>query len=390
MNRKLKYSFIGICSVVILLVAFFVFKEWQKSRPLFNINPLAFSDLPNWNTDKLSEVWPAFSRSCQKHKTLPKETVFLNGKPLSEWSEVCSLALSLKTPTEVEIRNFFETHFLPYKVASEGTSEGLFTGYYEPELKGSRTKYNQYIAPIYKRPSDLVMVEDLGIFRKDRQELKGMRIAGRVVDGNLRPYFTHAEIDKGALAGNELVWVEDPIDAFFVQIQGSGAIKLDTGETTRLTYAGTNGQPYTAIGKVLIERGELTRENVSMQSIRAWLKEHPTEAKTVMEENASFVFFTETKGEGPLGAEGVALTPGRSLAVDPVYISYGTPVWLDITYPEPESSRIQRLVIAQDKGGAIKGPIRGDVFWGTGVEAGELAGIMKSKGSYYILLPKSK
>lgn len=382
MKGKTK-SILIVGFLLLLLLGGYVFKTWKTTPAHFTLQAVSFKSLPHWESDTLSEAWPAFIRSCQKLSTLPKEAVFLNGSHASDWTLICSTAMTLGSPNTDTIRKFFETNFTPYKVSSGSETQGLFTGYYEPQVKGSREKSPQYPAPMYKRPADLVMVEDLGIFRKD---LKGMRIAGRVINGNLRPHFTHAEIDNGALKGDELLWIADPIDAFFIQIQGSAAVKLDNDETTRLTYAGTNGHPYTAIGRVLIEQQKMKKEEVSMQSIRAWLKDHPEEAKAIMHQNASFVFFAETKGEGPLGAQGVALTPGRSLAVDPVFIAYGTPVWLDTTHPEGKAP-LQRLVIAQDKGGAIKGHIRGDVFWGTGEEAGELAGSMKSKGSYYVLLP---
>lgn len=401
-NRLSVLSIIAMTLALGLLCIYAVSSFWQKTKPLtLQLSPISFQSLPYWKSDNISESWPAFIRSCKRILSLPKDTIFLNGQKASDWHEVCTLALKLKSPSEQTIRTFFETHFTAYKVTSNSNSEGLFTGYYEPQLLGSKTQNEQFQAPIYKRPSDLVMIEDLSIFRKEPEALKGMRIAGRVINGNLRPYYTHTEIDQGALKGNELLWVEDPVDAFFVQIQGSAAIKLNTGETTRLSYHGTNGHPYTPIGRVLVEKKLMKKEEVSMQSIREWLKNNPAQAKDIMLRNESFVFFSEITGDGPVGAQGVVLTPGRSLAVDPAFISYGTPIWLDAEHPLKQSqpqnqqggqlqsqARIQRLVIAQDKGGAIKGHIRGDLFWGTGNEAGELAGLMKSKGSYYVLLPK--
>lgn len=362
---------------VVLLTSFFLLSGCEKPKSAVEFHPVKFSELPNWNNDHLVEVWPAFIKSCQKIKSFSKAD--------NDWQKVCRLAIDLKNPSENSVRKFFVNNFTPYSVKAGKDKEGLFTGYYEPEVYGSRTRNEKYIAPLYQRPKDLIMVEDLGIFRS---ELRGMRIAGRLIGGNLRPYFTHAQIDQGALAGNELIWVEDPVDAFFIQIQGSTAVKLDSGELIHLNYAGSNGHPYTSIGNVLIEQKALAPKEVSMQSIRAWLKEHPDQIKNILYQNASFVFFKEIKREGPIGNQGVTLTPGRSMAVDPIYITYGTPLWLDIEHPEPGVRRIRRLVIAQDRGGAIKGPIRGDFFWGTGPEAGEFAGKMKSKGTYYVLLPK--
>ncbi len=332
----------------------------------FTLRPVSYSALPNWNKDHVAETWPAFLRSCNKLIRYQK------------WHAVCVQARNMQHPSDKAVRNFFETYFKPYQVKSGNHTEGLFTGYYEPEIHGSRTRSTRFNTAIYKRPDDLIMIEDLGIFRPD---LKGIRIAGRSVRGSLKPYYTHEQINKGALSGNELIWIEDPVESFFIQVQGSASVKLDNGESIRLVYAGTNGHAYTAIGTVLVREHGVASRHISMQSIRDWLKAHPAKSQEILQQNASYVFFTEMKGEGPIGDHGVVLTPGRSLAVDTRYIPHGTPVWLD-------TNNVKRLVIAQDKGGAIKGPIRGDLFWGTGDKAGELAGSMKAKGGYFILLPE--
>lgn len=370
--RSHQYLFILVMITLCLLTS------CGKTKPTFNLRAVSFNALPSWNQDHLTEAWPAFIRSCVKINEMPATANQI------KLQHVCNLAVALKDTSENNIRSFFETNFIPYKVSDGSHNEGLFTGYYEPVIKGSRSKTQEYQAPLYKRPNDLVMIENLGIFRND---LAGIRIAGRVLNGNLVPYFTHAEIANGAIVGNELAYVADPVDAFFIQIQGSAAIQLENGQMMRLTYDGTNGHPYTAIGKILVQQKALSLENVSMQSIRAWLKTHPMQTKDVLYQNASYVFFKESNANGPVGFEGVVLTPERSMAIDPVFIAYGTPIWVDITHPV-DKERIQRLVIAQDKGGAIKGPLRGDYFWGTGDKAGELAGVMKSKGTYYVLLPK--
>jgi membrane-bound lytic murein transglycosylase A len=229
---------------------------------------------------------------------------------------------------------------------------------------------------------------DLGEFRP---ELRGQRIAGNVVNGNLRPYPARAGINQGAIdnRADVLVWVDDAVDAFFLEIQGSGRVVLQDGRVLRLGYAAQNGQPYVAIGRTLIERGALTRETVSMQSIRAWLAANPAEARAVMETNPSYVFFRVLDGDGPLGAEGVALTPGRSLAVDRSLIAMGVPLWLDAQDPLSPDARIRRMMMAQDTGGAIRGAVRGDVFWGAGADAAERAGKMRSPGRYWLLLPQA-
>ncbi len=240
-----------------------------------------------------------------------------------------------------------------------------------------------------KRPADLVMVE-LGLFRP---AWRGERIAGRVENGQLKPYASRAEIERGALAqrGLELFWVDDAVDAFFLHIQGSGRVRLPDGTVARIGYDGQNGHPYVPIGRLLAERGALPRDEVSMQTIRAWLAAHLGEAAALMEENPSYVFFREIAGPadagGPLGAQGVALTAGRSLAVDRAFLPLGAPIWLDLEDPAEGNGRLRRLVVAQDTGGAIRGPVRGDLFWGFGPQAAERAGMMKDRGTYYILLP---
>ena len=215
------------------------------------------------------------------------------------------------------------------------------------------------------------------------------RLAGRVEGGRLKPYYDRAQIVDGALDGEgiEIVWVADPIAAFFLQIQGSGRVRLPDGEILRLGYSAANGRPYTAIGRVLVAEGALAREEVSLQSIRAWLRENPGEQRRIMDRNRSYVFFREIAGEGPIGTQGVPLTPGRSLAVDPRLMPLGVPLWIDTADPLDTARPLRRLVVAQDTGGAIRGAVRGDLFWGAGLDAEERAGRMRSPGRYHVLLP---
>ncbi|HWM93927.1 MAG TPA: murein transglycosylase A [Thermoanaerobaculia bacterium] len=349
------------------------------------LEPASFEELPGWREDDPSAALSALLRSCRRLLNQPL------GKPLGmagtagDWKPACEAASRVPSGGA---RAFFESHFQPFAV-NEG-QEGLFTGYYEPLLQGSRKRSDRYRVPLHVRPPDLVMV-DLGDFR---EELKGQRIAGRVEEGDLVPYPDRRAIEGGALAGEdlELVWVDDPVDAFFLQIQGSGRVRLAEGGEMRVGYAAQNGHPYFAIGKDLVERGALKVEEVSMQSIRGWLEENPELADDVMARNASYVFFEELRGEGPLGAQGVALTPGRSLAVDLKHWPLGVPVWLDARAPSPREGEpdrsFRRLVVAQDTGGAIRGPVRGDVFWGHGEEAAEVAGRMKHPGRMWVLLPR--
>jgi membrane-bound lytic murein transglycosylase A len=300
------------------------------------------------------------------------------------WRGPCARAADVPPGDDAAARRFFESEFTPYLAGNNNDVQGLFTGYYEPELRGALRRGGPYQTPILKRPSDLVMV-DLGRFRP---AWRGERIAGRVVHGDLVPFPTRAEIERGTLdtARLAIVWVDDPVDAFFLQVQGSGRVKLPGGSTVRLGYDGENGQPYVAIGKVLIDRGQLAPDAVSLQSIRAWIKAHPHDGAALMDENPSYVFFRVLPGGGPLGSEGVILTPGRSLAVDDRFIPLGAPLYLDAA---DKTGPVRRLVVAQDTGGAISGPVRGDVFWGFGHEAEALAGVMRATGRYYVLLPTS-
>ena len=307
---------------------------------------------------------------------------------VADWRPLCQ-ALGERPPTDAATARAFIEHWLtPFAAANGDTHEGLFTGYYEASLDGAREPSARFATPLYLRPDDLVSVS-LGDFRPD---LEGERIAGRVVDGRLVPYADRAAIVVGALDGRglELIWVDDPVDAFFLHIQGSGKVALSDGGSLRVGYAGQNGHSYTAVGRVLIARGEVSREDMSMQAIRAWLAANPDQAQALMNENRSYVFFAPIDGDGPLGAQDVVLTAGRSLAVDRRFVPLSVPVWLDSTAPDGRGGEqsLQRLLIAQDTGGAIRGPLRGDIFWGDGEAAAAIAGRMKSTGRAYLLLPR--
>ena len=378
----------------ILVLIFFLSGCGEEEKPaekekIMQLVPVAFSDLPGWAEDDLQTFAGAFERTCVRILRAPPE------KPLgplpeagtyADWRPACEKFLGLKDKTSANLRAFLEGSFSPYAVWLGEGNTGLFTGYYEAALKGSKTRGEPYTIPLHKRPADLVMV-DLGKFR---EELKGIRIAGRVTDGNLTPYETREQIVTGNWPHKDevLVWVDDPVDAFYVEIQGSGIVTLPDGSEMRIGYAGQNGHPYTAIGKELIARGALTKDNVSMQAIREWLAGHPDQAAEIMNINKSYVFFTEITGEGPLGGENVPLTPERSMAIDRSLFPYGLPFWLEAQHPLDQTKPIRRLMIGQDTGGAIRGAIRGDVFWGHGQEAEKHAGPMKSQGRYWVLLPK--
>ncbi len=364
----------------------------QPAAPRLLLEPARFDALPGWRDDAHGAALAGFLQSCRRLARLPDDRSLGAGGLAGEgrhWKPLCAEAAGLPSG-DAAARDFFERGFRPFQLSLAGGREGLFTGYYESALRGSRSRHGRYDVPLHVRPPELVMAH-LGRFRDD---LKGRRIAGRVVDGTLEPYFDRAAIVSGALAGRdlELVWVDDAIDAFFVQVQGSGRIDLDDGSVLRIGYAGQNGHPYFAIGRELVKRGALDRKTVSLQSIRAWLAAHPDEAAAVMNRNPSYVFFREMRAdEGPFGALGVPLTPGRSLAVDRQHIPLGVPLWFDGEAPDPaapETARpLRRLLMAQDVGGAIRGALRGDVFWGYGAEAERIAGHMKHRGRLSLLLP---
>ena len=355
---------------------------------------VGFSALPGWEEDEVAAALPALVRSCGVFGRQPPERAVAPaevGGVVADWQAACRGVERLPAGDGAAFRAFLEERFQPWAVANWRRREGLFTGYYEPLLHGSRRRRGRFSVPLYRRPGDIVSV-DLGKFR---EELRGQRVAGRLSGGELLPYHDREAIEGGALArrGLELLWVDDPVDAFFLHIQGSGRVQLAEGGSVRVGYAGQNGHAYTAIGRELIARGALAREEVSMQSIRAWLQAHPEEAAEVMRKNASYVFFRQLEGDGPLGSQGVVLTPGRSLAVDRSFLPLGAPVWLDGSMPslDPEGADepLRRLLVAQDTGGAIRGPVRGDVFWGFGPEAAERAGRMKHAGQLWLLLPRS-
>ena len=368
------------------------------------------ASLPGWAGDEVARALPALLRSCDRLTAQPADRVLKPvelGGTAGDWRPLCSALRALGASVgEEEVRDVIERELVAVPLSRADVPDaagrpgegggwarriGLFTGYFEPLLHGSRRRGERYNIPLYIQPPDLVSV-DLGRFRDD---LRGRRVAGRVRGRSLEPYDDREAIASGSLAGRglELVWVDDAVDAFFLHIQGSGRIELDDGTMFRVGYASQNGHPYHAIGRTLVDLGELMLDEVSLQSIDAWLRAHPDRAGEVMATNDSYVFFRQIRGEGPVGAQGVALTPERSLAVDRQHIPLGVPVWLDAMTPaatpdEPDERR-QWLLVAQDTGGAIRGEVRGDVFWGAGERAKSIAGRMAHRGRYWALAPRS-
>ena len=392
----------GFFVFFILLAGCAEFRPPLSSLPptvqTLNLTPVSYDGLLGWQQDEYTQAFATFLRSCNKIIKQPARGQmmpgFAAGKTI-DLQRVCRKALQANIEnSSLKVRLFFETWFKLYQVSDGTNKHGLFTGYYEPRLRGSRKRSSKYNVALYRRPPDLISV-GLGRFRKG---WLGQEISGQLSGVRLVPYASRAAIDRGALKGRglELLWVDNAIDAFFLHIQGSGRVVLDTGETVRVGFAGRNGQPYFAIGRDLVKKGIISKENISLQSIRAWLEKNPNQAVSLMQKNKSYIFFREVtvpqeqaqSNNGPLGAAGVSLTPGRSLAVDRKYFSMGTPMWIDTSHPLTQDP-LRRLMVAQDTGGAIVGPVRGDFFWGAGVQAREAAGRMKQTGQLYILLPHS-
>ncbi|HEY4341694.1 MAG TPA: murein transglycosylase A [Steroidobacteraceae bacterium] len=337
-----------------------------------------WSDLPGWETDSLAQAWPAVLSSCRVHSG-------------ADWAQVCAAAARLAPASDGDIRAFFLSHFEPLRIirtgpgAAAAQTTGLLTGYYEPQLRGSRVQKAGFDTPLYSPPDDLLTV-DLGAIIP---ELKGKRVRGRLVGKTVVPYFARRQLGADpALRGHEIVWLDSALDAFLLEVQGSGRIQLDDGTIIRLGYADQNGQPYRSIGRYLVDQQQLTLEQASMPGIRSWLAAHPDRVSEVLDSNPSVVFFQEQPlGDpalGPRGAQGIPLTAQRSIAVDPGFIPLGSPVFLATN----GAAGLQRLVVAQDTGGAISGAPRADLFCGTGAAAAAMAGNLRDQVSMWLLWPR--
>ncbi|MBX3663263.1 MAG: MltA domain-containing protein [Burkholderiales bacterium] len=334
-----------------------------------------WAELPGWQDDDPAAAWDAFLTSCG---TLKNQTA---------WQAVCRDAMAAPRPDRAAARRFFESNFTPYQLLqADGRAEGLATGYYEPLLRGSRKATPRHRYPVYGVPDDLVTL-DLPDFGLEGRE---PRLRGRVEGRRVVPYFERAQIEAGraAVKGREIAWVDDPVELFFLQIQGSGRIDLEEGGVLRVGFADHNGHPYRSIGRLLIDRGELPAERASMQGIKAWAQRNPDKLREVLDYNPRYIFFRELPAGlgGPLGAQGVPLTARRSIAADPRYVPLGAPVFLATTWPL-SSRPLQQLMLAQDTGSAIRGPVRADFFWGYGDDAGREAGRMKQSLRMWLLLP---
>ena len=335
----------------------------------------AWTDLPGWRDDDPAAAWGALLISCG---TL---------KAQEAWRSVCTAAATLQRPNREQARRFFETQFTPHQLLQpDGGSEGLATGYYEPLLRGSRTPSARYRYPVYGVPEDLLTL-DLPAFSAEPRDA---RARARIDGKRVGPYFDRMQIEAGAapVRGREIAWVDDPVELFFLQIQGSGRLDLENGSVMRVGYADHNGHPYRSIGRLLIDRGELTPDRASMQGIKAWAQQNPDKLRAVLDYNPRYVFFRELPPGlgGPLGAQGVPLTARRSIAVDPRFVPLGAPVFLATTWPL-SAKPLNQVMLAQDTGSAIRGAVRADFFWGYGDDAGREAGRMKQSLRMWVLLP---
>ncbi|HEY5338293.1 MAG TPA: murein transglycosylase A [Rhizomicrobium sp.] len=387
--------------ILVLLSVAAALAWWATHRatpflvPSLRLTPVAFSDLPGWKQSDPRLALTAFARSCAALAKKP-DTAAMGGAgyagTVADWRPACRAVPSGEV-SATQARAFFESWAAPAAISSGNDPNGTFTGYYEPEIHGSRTQHGAYQTPVYATPDNLVAV-DASLFADD---LAGRHFTGCVDGHRLVRCPSRGDIDAGGLPnGKVLFYADDPIAVFFLHIQGSGRVRFDDGAMARVNYDAQNGQPYTAVGRTLINMG-VPRDGMSMQVIRRWLKDHPQDARRVMETDKSFVFFREVPigdpNEGADGSEGVPLTPRASLAVDMKMHPLGAPMFVAATRPDADPDHadhtLATLMVAQDSGGAIKGAVRGDVFWGFGADAEAIAGRLKSAGKLYVLLPKS-
>lgn len=334
-----------------------------------SLAPTGFAELPGWSADNVAAVLPAFLKSCARlaaqPATTPLDPTATEGKfgRVGDWQVLCHAARALPPGDDARARAFFEANFVPALAGNSGDSQGLFTGYYEPEFTASRRREGAFQTPIYRRPADLA-------------------------PGH--PYLSRAQIDDGALNGKglELLWLKSPDDLYVMQTQGSAHLRLTDGSVVRLVYDANNGLPPTNIDQILFDTGAIPPAQFSQIAVRAWMQSHPAEAETLRRKNPEYVFFREFQGDGPIGAQGAVLTPERSLAVDHRFVPLGVPLWL-AAKDKYRPVVLNRLVVAQDTGDGIVGPVRGDFFWGSGADAFRRGGDFYASGQYYLLLPKS-
>lgn len=379
-------------SLVLVTLGLLAWWFWPPSKPLIRSTDFRF--LPGWiSSTGLEKSLITFQNSCRVFmKQDPNQRVGTSKIPLQvkDWQPACRAALEIQPVKEKTAKLFFQEWFAPIAFYEGKPVRGLFTGYYMPLVKGSLSQSAEFKIPIYETPSDLVTA-NLALFIP---RLNNHTLVGRIVGNKMLPYYTREQINQGAIkdTARVLLWINNPVDRLFLEIEGSGIIELEDGKKVYIGYDAQNGAPYTPIAKVLIQEGIMNKHNASMQAIKRYLKTHPKEVDKVINQNKSFIFFRSMPLNGALGSQGVALTPGYSMAIDKKWIPMGTPLWLSTTRPDnkdPDKHQpMHRLMIAQDTGGAIRGKVRGDVYWGAGKRATVIAGHMKNEGYYWLLLPR--
>jgi membrane-bound lytic murein transglycosylase A len=334
-----------------------------------SLAPGNYRQLAGWSDDSVAQAVPAFVKSCghilkAQSDGAPLDPTARNANfgHIRDWRPLCQLAANLPSGDDAAARRFFEANFVPVLVGSKGGNQGLFTGYWEVELDGSRSQEGPYQFPVYRKPADLTN----------------------------KPYLDRAAIEDGALAGKglEVVWLASPDDVFVLQMQGSGRIRLQDGSTMRLVYEANNNRPFVNVYQMLLDGGDIPKEQFSEKAVRAWMRDNPDKAQELRRKDPLYVFFDERKGDGPIGYQGAVLTAERSLAVDHRYIPLGAPLWLD-AHDKYRAVAVQRLVVAQDTGDGITGPLRGDFYWGSGKGAQARGSDFYADGQYWVLLPKN-
>ncbi len=392
----MKSKFLGVVCFLVVGAVFYWY--WHEKNPTVvfiepRLKMVSFAELPGWQQANTLKSLKTFQGSCRIFlKQNPEQSVGNDKLKLKakDWFPACRAALSLNTSSQEVAKAFFQAWFNPVEFNNGQSMVGLFTGYYFPSIPGSLVKTDEYSIPIYGLPNDRLSLR----LRDFDANLPNKTLIGRIQGNQLMPYYTRKAIDAGAIRDKApiLAWVKSPVDRLFIEIQGSGILELPNQENLLLGSAGGTGAPYTAIGRVLIDKGVMTRDSASMQRIRAYLEAHPGEMDAVINQNQSFVFFRILAQKGALGAQGLLLTPGYSLAVDQNWVPLGTPIWLNTTRPDEQTNAthpFKRLMVAQDTGGAIRGAVRGDIYWGEGPRATEIAGKMKDTGRYWLLLPRT-
>ena len=366
--------------------------------PETEFEPIAFSQLEGWDAEDHRAALAAFRKSCAAVIAVAEGRNAKRARPPARpidgpLSEACAIAAEMRGPVgALSARRFFEMQFRPVRISKLGEREGFITGYYEPEVEGRRTPGDGFTVPIYRQPKDLVAVKRAGVVGFPNRGKVGRREGKKLVG-----YPDRAAIEDGALKdrGLEICWLKDPIEAFFIHIQGSARIRIEDGKLLRINYAAHNGHPYLAVGRVLAERGIVPREEMTMDKIRAYFAEAPEEGREIMRMNKSFIFFREVElgpDAEPIGAQGIPLVPGRSIAVDKAIHAYGTPFWIEAELPlqsEVSLAPFRRLMLAQDTGSAIVGPARADIYFGAGIDAGTVAGRLRHPGRFFMLVPRA-